>query len=361
MLSFVFYGRSTKVLRFRESSALILLTLCAFTFVSRDNAVRLGYRWLECGTQYCEKLEFLLRNVEFYLVSTRLSLYLYYEKKRIKKNKAHIIKAMQVITRKENMYIVAKKSGNRKLPISVTHVSASSRLLLAELNLHRSETMASRPVVLCYSSFNPPRPAFDALFELAPAYENDFTLLDQVAVADLKEDERAKVEGIVCTGGYARTDHKLGKEIMDLLPNMKVISTPSTGINDIDVQAAIDRGVRVGRSPGHFQGDAVAEFAFGLLLASARLIVLANEVAKRTVFSSGQVSKQELIRILVCLIRTLPPFATDQSDNIILYFSVVVFSVVTKTRGKRCVTTLKTAVYNDMGDHINRSLPRRRF
>ena len=81
--------------------------------MSRDSAVLLGYQWLECGTQYCVKLEFLLRNVEFYLVSTRLSLYLYYEKK-LKKNKAHIIKAMQVITRKENMYIVAKKSGYRK-------------------------------------------------------------------------------------------------------------------------------------------------------------------------------------------------------------------------------------------------------
>lgn len=127
MLSFVFYGRSTKVLRFRESSALILQTLCVFTFVSRDNAVRLGYQWLECGTQYCLKLEFLLRNVEFYLVSTRLSLYLYYEKKRRrKKNNARILKAMQVITRKENMYIVAKKSGYRKLSVSVTHVSASS-------------------------------------------------------------------------------------------------------------------------------------------------------------------------------------------------------------------------------------------
>ena len=30
------------------------------------------------------------------------------------------------VTRKEKMYIVAKKSGYRKLPISVTHVSASS-------------------------------------------------------------------------------------------------------------------------------------------------------------------------------------------------------------------------------------------
>ena len=189
--------------------------------------------------------------------------------------------------------------------------------------------MASRPVVLCYSSFNPPRPAFDALFELAPAYEGYFTLLDRVAVADLKEGQRAKTEGIICTGGYARTDHKLGKEIMSLLPNLKVISTPSTGINHIDVQAATDRGVRVGRSPGHLQSDSVAEFAFGLLLASARSIVLANEIARTTVFSSGQVSKQELIRILVCLIRTLPPFATDQSDHIILYFS---FRIINRSR-----------------------------
>ena len=149
--------------------------------------------------------------------------------------------------------------------------------------------------MLCYSSFTPPTPARNLLFELARAYEDDFTLLDQKVVTDLSEDERAKIEGIVCTGGYTRTDHKLGKEIMDLLPNLKVISTPSMGLNHIDVQAATDRGVRVGRSPGHFQGDAVAEFAFGLLLASARSIVLANEVARTTVFSSGQVSKKEII------------------------------------------------------------------
>ncbi|CAH3195672.1 unnamed protein product, partial [Porites evermanni] len=105
------------------------------------------------------------------------------------------------------------------------------------------------------------------------------------------EDERAKIEGIlVSTGAINRTHRKVGKEIINLLPNLKVISTPSTGINHIDVQAATDRGIRVGRSPGHFPSDAVAEFAFGLLLASARSIVLANEIARTTVFSSGQVT-----------------------------------------------------------------------
>ena len=85
---------------------------------------------------------------------------------------------------------------------------------------------------------------------------------------------------------------------MDLLPNLKVISTPSMGLNHIDVQAATDRGVRIGRSL--HQIDAVAEFAFGLLLASARSIVLANEVARTTIFSSGQVSKKEIIYFEQC-------------------------------------------------------------
>lgn len=189
------------------------------------------------------------------------------------------------------MNSLAKKSGYRKLIFMKCHArfSVCCRTLLS---LSRNDGFTRRPVVLCYSSFTPPTPACNVLFELTPAYEGDFTLLDQVSVTDLDEAERAKIEGIVCTGGYARTDHKLAKKIMSLLPNLKVIRTPSTGINNVDVQAATDRGVRVGRSPGHFQGDAVAvaEFAFGLQLASARSIVLANKVARTTVVSSDQVS-----------------------------------------------------------------------
>lgn len=65
---------------------------------------------------------------------------------------------------------------------------------------------------------------------------------------------------------------------MDLLPNLKVISTPSTGVNHIDVEAATARGIRVGHTPGHFLCDSVAEFAIGLLLASARSILISDNV-----------------------------------------------------------------------------------
>ena len=73
---------------------------------------------------------------------------------------------------------------------------------------------------------------------------------------------------------------RVNREIMDLLPNLKVISTSSVGVDHIDVEEAIARGIRVGYVPGHFTSDSVAEFALGLLLASARSIVLANEIAK---------------------------------------------------------------------------------
>lgn len=146
--------------------------------------------------------------------------------------------------------------------------------------------MASRSIVLCFSYSTPPAPAWDILQELARPYEDDFTLLDQVNVTDLGEDERLKIHGILCTGGFGQDKIKLGKEMIDLLPNLKVICTPSTGVDHIDVEAATAHGIRVGHSPGHFSSDAVAEFAIGLLLASARSIVLANEIARTTVTTS---------------------------------------------------------------------------
>ena len=82
----------------------------------------------------------------------------------------------------------------------------------------------------------------------------------------------------------------MDKEIIDLLPNLKVISTPSTGVNHIDIEAATTRGIRVGHCPGHLMSDTVAEFAFGLLLASARSIVLGERIARTTDFKLDRVS-----------------------------------------------------------------------
>ena len=147
--------------------------------------------------------------------------------------------------------------------------------------------MSSLPVVWCFGNATHPTPASSCMLRLyAEHFAGDFTLLDQVPFTKLSEKEREHVQGILCTGGFTQSKVVLGKEIMDLLPNLKVISTPSTGINHIDVEAASAQGIRVGHAPGHFLSDCVADFAFGLLLASARSIIDADKVARSSDISS---------------------------------------------------------------------------
>ena len=138
--------------------------------------------------------------------------------------------------------------------------------------------MSSRPLVLCLVPSTSPSPM---MLELAErSFKDDFILIHGVKVADLSQNEREKVKGIICNDGFRCSKMRVNREIMDLLPNLKVISTPSAGVDHIDVEEATARGIRVGHVPGYFNSDSVAEFALGLLLASARSILLANEIAK---------------------------------------------------------------------------------
>ena len=56
---------------------------------------------------------------------------------------------------------------------------------------------------------------------------------------------------------------------------LKVISTYSVGVDNIDLAEATRRGIPVGHTPGVLT-DATADFAFTLLLAAARRVVEAD-------------------------------------------------------------------------------------
>lgn len=73
-------------------------------------------------------------------------------------------------------------------------------------------------------------------------------------------------DGLVCL----LTD-RIDAELMDRAPNLKVISQIAVGFDNIDVQAATERGIRVGNTPGVLT-DATADFTFTLLMAAARRI-----------------------------------------------------------------------------------------
>lgn len=76
------------------------------------------------------------------------------------------------------------------------------------------------------------------------------------------------VEGIV-----SLVTDKIDGEVMDVAGSqLKVISQMAVGVDNIDLDAAKQRGIKVGNTPGVLT-DATADLAFALLLALARHIV----------------------------------------------------------------------------------------
>lgn len=62
---------------------------------------------------------------------------------------------------------------------------------------------------------------------------------------------------------------KVNKEVLDLLPNLKLIATRSTGFDHIDIEECRKRGVRVANVP-YYGENTVAEHTFALILALSR-------------------------------------------------------------------------------------------
>lgn len=67
-------------------------------------------------------------------------------------------------------------------------------------------------------------------------------------------------------------------EVLDTLPNLRIISNFGVGVDHIDLDAAKARGLPVGNTPGFVDG-ATADMTFGLLMATARNIVSGHEYA----------------------------------------------------------------------------------
>jgi len=61
------------------------------------------------------------------------------------------------------------------------------------------------------------------------------------------------------------------KEIIDMLPNLKLIITRSSGTDHIDIEYAKKKGIKVANTPG-YGNNTVAEYTFALILSLARKI-----------------------------------------------------------------------------------------
>jgi lactate dehydrogenase-like 2-hydroxyacid dehydrogenase len=98
--------------------------------------------------------------------------------------------------------------------------------------------------------------------DMPPAYE---VLVERVRGKD----------GLLCT-----LNDRIDAALMDAAgEQLKVISQMAVGYDNIDVNAARERGIQIGNTPGVLT-DATADLAFALLLAAARRIVEAVEYIK---------------------------------------------------------------------------------
>jgi phosphoglycerate dehydrogenase-like enzyme len=94
----------------------------------------------------------------------------------------------------------------------------------------------------------------------------DFPFLTGKALSDRMHGEEV----------FITNEDKVNAEVLDGNSNLKLIGTPSAGIDHIDLQAATERGIPVIYSPGG-NADSVAEYAFALILAISKRILRADD------------------------------------------------------------------------------------
>jgi glyoxylate reductase len=80
-----------------------------------------------------------------------------------------------------------------------------------------------------------------------------------------------EADGLLCL----LTDETDG-EVMDASPNLDVVSTFSVGYDHVDVEAAMERDLAVGHTPGVLS-ETTADFAWAMLMTTARRTVEGNE------------------------------------------------------------------------------------
>lgn len=115
--------------------------------------------------------------------------------------------------------------------------------------------------------------------------EKEIINLDTFGVGIFEEEvqdniEMAKKYEVLSIFIYSKVD----KEVLDKLPNLKMISTRSTGIDHIDSEECKKRKIEVVSVPV-YGSNTVAEYAFALILAVTKKIVEAHQAVEEDEFS----------------------------------------------------------------------------
>lgn len=90
-----------------------------------------------------------------------------------------------------------------------------------------------------------------------------------------------------------RSKPKVTRKVIEAAPKLKVIGRAGVGLDNIDLEAAKERGIKVVNSPGA-SSRSVAELAVGLMFAVARKIAFADRKMREGVWAKKQCMGIEL-------------------------------------------------------------------
>ncbi len=122
-----------------------------------------------------------------------------------------------------------------------------------------------------------------SLFERAEAHAADNVRFEVIHRPVRSEDELAAIVGnaqVLVTRAY----NKVTRRVIEAAPNLELIAQGTSGIDNIDLDAARQRGIAVIHMPG-VNANAVAELVIGFMISMTRTVPFYTREVVRGVFS----------------------------------------------------------------------------
>ncbi|NWX36414.1 HPPR reductase, partial [Notiomystis cincta] len=109
------------------------------------------------------------------------------------------------------------------------------------------------------------------LEDLAALLKKHFHLITMKEFLGNKEEMSKKIQSVFVFECRPSIDH----ELLESLPNLKVIGNSGIGVDHLDLKMILSSGVKVTNTP-HTMADPTADIGMALMLASARRLVEGN-------------------------------------------------------------------------------------
>lgn len=133
-----------------------------------------------------------------------------------------------------------------------------------------------------------------SLFERAEAHADDNLRFDVVHHPVRTEDELAAIAGdahILVTRAY----NKVTRRVIEAAPHLELIAQGTSGIDNIDLEAARERGIAVLHMPG-VNANAVAELVIGFMISMTRTVPFYTRQVVRGTFSRDDCATRHELR-----------------------------------------------------------------